>query len=91
VHTRRGAIHCCAALAVRSSQSGRRKNLAVHDGQGRLTFLYRMNDLAITHYCTRNYPTPYINADGVVTQIEGEEVSPFKATAWLGGSWHAEW
>jgi RNA-directed DNA polymerase len=72
-------------------QYGRRKNLAVRDGQGRLIFLYRMSDLAIKHYYTRNYPNPYIDAECHVTHIEGEAISPVKTTAWQGSSRHAEW
>lgn len=72
-------------------QYGRRKNLAVRNGQGRLIFLYRMSDLAIKRYRTRNYPNPYINADCSVTQIEGEASSPLETTTWQGGSRHAEW
>ena len=72
-------------------QYGWCKNLAVRNGQDRLIFLYRMSDLAITHYYTRNYPNPYIDADCYVTQIEGEAISPLKTTTWQGGSRHAEW
>lgn len=72
-------------------QYGRRKNLAVPNGQGRLVFLYRMCDLPLTRYWTRNYPNPYINAERIVTQIEDETATPLKTTAWQGGSRHAEW
>ncbi len=72
-------------------QYGRRKNLAVGNEHGRSVFLYRMCDLPITHYRTRNYPNPYIKADRLVTQIEGEPISPLKTGAWQGGSRHAEW
>jgi RNA-directed DNA polymerase len=72
-------------------QYGRRRNLAVHDGQGRLIFLYKMSDLPLKRYRTRNYPNPYIDAQYVVTQIEGEVGSPLRALAWQGGSRHAEW
>jgi RNA-directed DNA polymerase len=72
-------------------QYGRRRNLAVRDGRGRLIFLYRMSDLPLTRYRTRNYPNPYIKAEHVVTQVEDQTVTPLKATAWQGGSRHAEW
>jgi RNA-directed DNA polymerase len=72
-------------------QYGRRKNLAVCNGEGRRVYLYRMCDLPITQYRTRNYPNPYISAERVVTQIEGQALGPLKATAWQGGSRHAEW
>lgn len=72
-------------------QYGRRKNLAVHNGHGSLVFLYRMSDLPLTHYYTRNYPNPYISAERIVTQIGREALSPVKATAWQGGSRNAEW
>jgi RNA-directed DNA polymerase len=72
-------------------QHGQRKNLAVRNGQGRPIFLYRMSDLAIKRYRTRNYPNPYIDADRLVTQVEGEANSPLKTTTWQGGCRHAEW
>jgi RNA-directed DNA polymerase len=72
-------------------QYGRRKNLAVHNEHGRLVFLYRMCDLPITYYRTRNYPNPYIQADHIVTQVEAEPSSPLETDAWQGGSRQAEW
>jgi RNA-directed DNA polymerase len=72
-------------------QYGRRKNLAVCNEHGRSVFLYRMCDLPITHYRTRNYPNPYIQTGRIVTQVEGEPISPLKTDAWQGGSRHAEW
>ena len=36
-------------------------------------------------------PNPYIKAEHVVTQVEDQTVTPLKATAWQGGSRHAEW
>jgi group II intron reverse transcriptase/maturase len=71
-------------------QHGRRKNLAVRNEHGRQVFLYRMCDLPITRYRTRNYPNPYVNAERIVTQID-EAASSLKTTAWQGGSRHAEW
>jgi RNA-directed DNA polymerase len=72
-------------------QYGRRKNLAVCNEHGRSVFLYRMCDLPITHYRTRNYPNPYIQTGRIVTQVEGEPISPLKTDVWQGGSRHAEW
>jgi hypothetical protein len=72
-------------------QYGRRKNLAARNGQGKLVFLYRMCDLPITKYRTRNYPNPYIEAEYVTTRTEDEILSPLRETAWQGGSQHAEW
>jgi RNA-directed DNA polymerase len=72
-------------------QYGRRKNLAVCNEHGRAVFLYRMCDLPITQYRTRNYPNPYIQTGRSVTQVEGEPISPLKTDAWQGGSRHAEW
>ncbi|MGD9099865.1 MAG: reverse transcriptase domain-containing protein [Anaerolineae bacterium] len=72
-------------------QYGRRKNLAVRNERNRLVYLYRMCDLPITRYRTRNYPNPYISAERIVTQIESEANTPFKARTWRGGSRHAEW
>lgn len=72
-------------------QYGRRKNLAVPDGQGQLVFLYKMGDLPIIPYRTRNYPNPYIDADHIVTQIEDENSGPFESADWNGNSRHAEW
>jgi RNA-directed DNA polymerase len=72
-------------------QHGRRKNLAVRNGQGKLVYLYRMSDLPITQYRTRNYPNPYIDTEYTITRIEEEAHSPLRETAWQGGSRHAEW
>ena len=72
-------------------QYGQRKNLAVCNEHERLVYLYRMSDLPIIQYRTRNYPNPYINTDHVVTQIENEPDRPLKTEAWQGGSRHAEW
>ncbi len=72
-------------------QDGRRKNLAVCNEHGRSVFLYRMSDLPLTRYRTRNYPNPYIQPQYVVTQMEDEPVVPLEAGAWQGGSRHAEW
>jgi RNA-directed DNA polymerase len=72
-------------------QDRRRKNLAVCNEHGRSIFLYRMSDLPITQYRTRNYPNPYIEATYIITQIEAEADKPLKADAWQGGSRHAEW
>ena len=72
-------------------QHGRRKNLAAHNGQGKLVYLYRMSDLPITRYHTRNYPNPYIDAEDMITRIEEEGVTPLSETDWQGGSHHAEW
>ena len=79
-------------LAVYEQQQyGRRKNLAVSNDQGRSVFLYRMCDLPITQYRTRNYPNPYIQARYMITQVAGEPVTPLEANLWQGGSRHAEW
>ena len=72
-------------------QYGRRKNIAVGNEKGNIIFLYRMSDLPITQYRTRNYPNPYLKTDGIITQIENEPTNPLKKDAWLGGSRHAEW
>ena len=69
-------------------QYGQRKNLAVCNEHERLVYLYRMSDLPISQYRTRNYPNPYINTDYVVTQTEHEPVRPLKTEAWQGGSRH---
>jgi RNA-directed DNA polymerase len=87
--------HRCGVRRVlaeyEQQQYGRRKNLAVCNEHGRSVFLYRMCDLPITHYRTRNYPNPYIQTGRIVTQVEGEPISPLKTDAWQGGSRHAEW
>jgi group II intron reverse transcriptase/maturase len=72
-------------------QFGQRKNLAVPNQESQLVFLYRMSDLAIKKYRTRNYPNPYIDANHVVTQVDQENIAPLDATAWNGNSRHAEW
>jgi RNA-directed DNA polymerase len=72
-------------------QYNRRKNLATMNDQGCLVFLYRMCDLPITQYRTRNYPNPYIDADYMITQAEQTGTAPLDPTAWNGGSRHAEW
>jgi len=72
-------------------QDGRRKNLAITNDKGRTVFLYRMSDLPITKYRTRNYPNPYIETDRIVTQIQSEPDKPFRIDDWQGGSRHAEW
>jgi group II intron reverse transcriptase/maturase len=72
-------------------QDNRRKNLATTNEQGHLVFLYRMSDLPITQYRTRNYPNPYIDADYMVTQAEQTGTTPLNPATWNGGSRHAEW
>jgi 5-methylcytosine-specific restriction endonuclease McrA len=72
-------------------QDGRRKNLAVCNEHGRLVFLYRMSDLPITQYRTRNYPNPFIQRDPTVKQVRDEPNTPFSPEAWPGSSRHAEW
>jgi group II intron reverse transcriptase/maturase len=72
-------------------QYGRRKNLAVCNEHGSFIFLYRMCDLPITQYRTRNYPNPYIQTDSAVTQLREEPINPLDTDAWQGGSRHAEW
>jgi len=72
-------------------QEGQRKNLAVSNGNGETVFLYRMGDLPITHYRTRNYPNPYIEVVTTMTQIEGEPSTPLEAPMWSGGSSNTEW
>jgi hypothetical protein len=72
-------------------QYGRRKNLAVCNEHGRLVFLYRMSDLPITQYRTRNYPNPYIQTDSTVTQLRDEPINTLVTDAWQGSSRHAEW
>jgi RNA-directed DNA polymerase len=72
-------------------QCGQRKNLAVPNQEGQLVFLYRMCDLPLKSYRTRNYPNPYIDANHNITQIDSESSSPLDPRAWNGGSRHAEW
>jgi len=72
-------------------QYARRKNLAVCNEDGRLVYLYRMSDLPLTPYRTRNYPNPYLNAELPMTQVAEETHEPLQPTAWQGGSRHAEW
>jgi group II intron reverse transcriptase/maturase len=72
-------------------QYERRKNLAVPNEKGQLVFLYRMSDLPITQYRTRNYPNPYIEAEHIITQLQERNTAPLDSIAWNGGSRHAEW
>jgi RNA-directed DNA polymerase len=72
-------------------QYGRRKNLAVRNERGELVFLYRMSDLPITPYRTRNYPHPFINAENPSNRAKTDSTTTLKITAWKGGSRHAEW
>jgi group II intron reverse transcriptase/maturase len=72
-------------------QHNRRKNLATLDENGHLAFLYRMSDLPITQYRTRNYPNPYIDASYIVTQAKLIGETSLEPAAWNGGSRHAEW
>lgn len=72
-------------------QERRRKNLAVRNGKGTTIFLYRMSDLPITSYRTRNYPNPYLEVVTTMTQIEGERTTPLEAQIWAGGSSNTEW
>jgi len=72
-------------------QYGRRKNLAVCNEHERLVFLYRMSDLPITQYRTRNYPNPYIQTGSTAFQLRDEPITPLVEDAWQGGSRHAEW
>jgi len=75
--------------AYERKQDGRRKNLAVTNDKGHTIFLYRMSDLPLTKYRTRNYPNPYIENEWAITQIQ--PLHPIKTNAWQGGSRHAEW
>ena len=72
-------------------QYGRRKNLATPNERGQLVYLYRMCDLPITQYRTRNYPHPYIDTNGAITQATPPNMTPLHPSAWNGGSRHAEW
>jgi RNA-directed DNA polymerase len=56
-----------APTTYEHQQHGRRKNLAVPDERGEPVFLYRMSDLPITRYRTRNLPNPYIDAEYAAT------------------------
>ena len=71
-------------------QYGRRKNLAVPNNEDNLVWLYRMSDLPITPYRTRNYPNPYLETNELITQ-HNQPDQPLIPEAWQGGSRHAEW
>jgi RNA-directed DNA polymerase len=72
-------------------QHGRRKNLAVPNERGELVFLYRMSDLPITRYRTRNLPNPYIDAEYAAIRAQADAATPFEDVIWQGGSRQAEW
>jgi hypothetical protein len=57
----------------------------VRDGQGRLVFLYEISNSPLKRYRAYNYP--YIDAQLVVTQTEGEAASSLRAIAGQGGAY----
>lgn len=64
-------------------QDGQRYNLSICTGEGWL-YLYRMSDLPITKYRSRNPPNPYLSG-AWTTDLETAE-APLPAYVWLGNA-----
>jgi RNA-directed DNA polymerase len=64
-------------------QEGQRYNWGIRDGEAWL-YLYRMSDLPLTKYWSRNLPNPYRSGQWV-TDLETTE-APLPAYVWLGNA-----